>query len=102
MAVLSVPAGFLEPELIRKGHAAGVRVMLLLGGDFPALETGAGVLDTLLANLSTFSHQFGYDGLDIDWEYPSRQSGFWISSLGMRTINNQGAPPLEIPGAKPL
>jgi GH18 family chitinase len=59
--------------------------MLLLGGDFPALETGAGVLDTLLANLSTFIHQYGYGGLDIDWEYPSRQSGFWINALARDT-----------------
>ena len=68
MAVLSVPAGFLEPELIRKGHAAGVRVMLLLGGDFPAIETGAGVLDTLLANLSTFNslfHRYDVPGSDV-------------------------------------
>ena len=68
MAVLSVPAGFLEPELIRKGHTAGVRVMLLLGGDFPAIETGAGVLDTLLANLSTFNslfHRYDVPGSDV-------------------------------------
>jgi hypothetical protein len=56
---LSVPNGFVEPELIRKGHAAGVRVLLLLGGDFPALETGAGVLDTLIGNLSAFIRQHG-------------------------------------------
>ena len=84
---LSVPAGFLEPELIRKGHAAGVKVMLLLGGDFPALESGSGVLDTLVANLSVFIRQYGYDGLDIDWEYPSsaldRQTFFNLMS-GLR------------------
>src|SRR5262252_743183 len=31
---LSVPQGFLEPELNFPGHAAGVMVLLLLGGDF--------------------------------------------------------------------
>src|SRR5208283_1959850 len=36
-AKLVVPRGFLEPELIDKAHAAGVRVLLLLGGDFGAL-----------------------------------------------------------------
>ncbi|HTT63214.1 MAG TPA: glycoside hydrolase family 18 protein [Bryobacteraceae bacterium] len=68
---LSVPSGFLEPELISKGHAAGVKVMLLLGGDFVGLESTPGGLQTLLANLKTFITANGYDGLDIDWEYPS-------------------------------
>src|SRR6516162_3034030 len=35
---LSVPDGFIEPELNSQAHAAGVKVMLLLGGDFPGLE----------------------------------------------------------------
>jgi len=68
---LTVPTGFLEPQLIAKGHAAGVKVMLLLGGDFTGMETTSGGLPALLANLKTFITANGYDGLDIDWEYPS-------------------------------
>ena len=41
---LNVPDGFLEPGLIAKAHAAGVKVVLLLGGDFTGLETTAGGL----------------------------------------------------------
>lgn len=67
---LSVPNGFLEPALIAKAHAAGVKVLLLLGGDFSALESGPAVLPALIANLQTFLVQNGYDGVDIDWEYP--------------------------------
>jgi len=68
---LTVPDGFLEPALISKAHAAGVKVGLLLGGDFPGMESNPGSLITLMSNLKTFIVANGYDGLDIDWEYPS-------------------------------
>jgi len=70
-ANLVVPQGFLEPALIEKAHAAGVKVLLLLGGDFAALETQPSLVQTLVANLQVFEDTYGYDGVDIDWEYPS-------------------------------
>jgi chitinase len=86
---LSVPKGFLEPELISKAHAAGVKVMLLLGGDFTGLETTPGGLHTLLGNLQTFITANGYDGLDIDWEYPENATDtktFYELMTGLRGI----------------
>jgi chitinase len=70
-ANLEVPEGFLEPELIEKAHAAGVKVLLLLGGDFGALETQPSLVQTLVNKLQVFEDMHGYDGVDIDWEYPS-------------------------------
>jgi chitinase len=67
---LNVPDGFLEPALISKATAAGVKVGLLLGGDFPGLENNPGALNTLLTNLQSFMAANGYLGVDIDWEYP--------------------------------
>jgi GH18 family chitinase len=63
---LSVPGGFLEPELILKAHAAGDKVLLLLGGDFPALDGNSALLGTLVQNLQSFINHYGYDGVDID------------------------------------
>ena len=67
---LSVPDGFLEPELIAKAHASGVKVLLLTGGDFAAAEADPNVLDTVVANLKAFVTANDYDGLDFDWEFP--------------------------------
>jgi chitinase len=73
---LLVPDGFLEPELIAKAHAAGVKVMLLTGGDFEAAESDSTVLDAVVANLYVFVTSNGYDGLDLDWEFPSTDADY--------------------------
>jgi chitinase len=67
---LSVPQGFLEPELNDRAHAAGVKVLLLLGGDFTGLET-SGAVETLVDNIAAFEQEHHYDGVDMDWEYPA-------------------------------
>jgi chitinase len=66
---LSVPDGFLEPELIKLAHAKGVKVLLLIGGDFSGVED-EGTLPTLVERLTAFATNHHYDGFDIDWEYP--------------------------------
>jgi len=66
---LSVPDGFLEAPLNHRAHSAGVKVMLLLGGDFAGLEA-SGTVQTLVDNIAGFEKQNRYDGVDIDWEYP--------------------------------
>ncbi|MGA2002817.1 MAG: glycoside hydrolase family 18 protein [Terriglobales bacterium] len=68
---LAVPDGFLEPTLIRKAHKNGVKVLLGVGGDFPMLDNQPDLMATLVANLWTFANEYGYDGIDIDWEYPT-------------------------------
>jgi chitinase len=70
---LVVPEGFMEPELISKSHAAGVKVLLLLGGDFNGLEQGSETgtaIRNLVDDVAAFETEHGYDGVDIDWEYP--------------------------------
>ncbi len=70
---IDVPDGFVEPDLIAKAHNAGVKVFILLGGDSGAFSTVAANADLrvfLVANLWDFAQRYGYDGVDIDWEYP--------------------------------
>jgi chitinase len=66
---LFVPGGFLEPELITGAHARGVKVLLLIGGNFRGVEYN-GSLPTLVEQLTAFATNHHYDGFDIDWEYP--------------------------------
>jgi len=72
---LTVPTGpgnrFLEPELLTRAHAAGVKVLVLLGGDFSDAAADPGTRATLVSNLSNFITKYNYDGVDIDWEYPT-------------------------------
>lgn len=86
---LIVPSGFIEKALLTKAHNHGVKVMLLLGGDFEGLETTTGGLNALLANLNVFLQEYGYDGVDIDWEYPATTQDadfFHCLMLGLRSI----------------
>ena len=67
---LQVPGQFIEPKLIPQAHAAGAKVLLLISGDVTGLEANPSAVPTLVANLKQFETTYGYDGLDLDWEYP--------------------------------
>ncbi len=84
---LYIPDGFVEPALIRKAHKAGVKVLLGLGGDFSALDGDPNLTAILVGNLRTFIDEKGYDGVDIDWEYPTAEESntFYGLMLALRT-----------------
>jgi chitinase len=86
---LIIPSGFIEKALLTKAHNHGVKVLLLLGGDFTGMETTTGGLAALQQNLQAFIQEYGYDGVDIDWEYPSSPQDtafFHALMLGLRSI----------------
>ncbi|AHF92244.1 glycoside hydrolase family 18 [Opitutaceae bacterium TAV5] len=79
------PAGGFEPlrnpallkDLVRRAHAAGVKVSIAVGGALdhvaPAFATIAadpGLRATFIRNLLAFAEDYDLDGIDIDWEYP--------------------------------
>jgi chitinase len=87
---LSVPTGFLEPKLIELAHASGVKVLLLIGGDFTGVEKSDTVV-TLIDNLTDFAAKHGYDGFDMDWEYPetTEDRDFFVELMaGLRETNS--------------
>jgi chitinase len=87
---LSIPQGFFEPQLLTKAHANGVKVLLLIGGDFTGVEQ-SGTLFTLIDSLSAFAAKYGYDGFDFDWEYPetTEDRDFFVELMaGLRAVNS--------------
>jgi chitinase len=66
------------PELIQTAHANGVKVVISVGGwdeirtpRFSQMVKDTSARSRFTATLRDFCLQHGYDGADIDWEYPS-------------------------------
>ena len=64
-----------EKGLIHLAHAAGAEVYPSLGGwtlsdAFPAMASDANARATFARNCVNLIVEYGFDGIDIDWEYP--------------------------------
>jgi chitinase len=74
---LEIPAGTIEPELIKRAHAAGVKVLISIGGGdgiqgprFNKMAASETSRQAFAQNVLAFLQKFGYDGVDVDWEVP--------------------------------
>jgi len=71
---LAVPPKFLEPELISRAHAAGVKVELCVSGSptlFKNIDADRTLRATFTQNIASFAIANGYDGVDFDYEVPN-------------------------------
>jgi chitinase len=71
---LVVPADLLYPALNTAAHAAGVKMILSLGGwgncaGFPGMSATAANRTRFVGQLVDFCKANAYDGVDIDWEF---------------------------------
>jgi GH18 family chitinase len=62
-----------QDTLIRAGHAAGKKVLIcwgVIGGGAHAVFSDSASLELAVYNIAKYCQRKGYDGSDIDWEYP--------------------------------
>src|SRR5262249_25031373 len=74
---LGVPTTYLEPDLITRAHAAGVKVEVCVGGPaylFAKINADDTLRATFAQNLANFAIAHGYDGIDFDYEVPFDQT----------------------------
>lgn len=92
---LSVDPSFLEPALITRAHAAGVKVMVSVGGSgggqaaaFELISASASARANFANNLLNFCKTNGYDGVDIDYEFPLNTTDESNLTLMMQAIRS--------------
>lgn len=72
-----------QSALITEAHARGKSVILSIGGAYPArlsdqfavLAASPTLRQTFAQNVVAYLQANGYDGVDIDWEFPDYQAG---------------------------
>ena len=73
---LSGTSGFAYAELVQAAHQAGVQVIVVLGGwdqsaGFSPMAADTAARRRFIQNVLNFCVSNGYDGVDLDWEYPA-------------------------------
>lgn len=59
-------------SVIASAHRAGVKVLISVGGaaDQALTQAALNAREALILNIEKFANQYGFDGIDIDWEGP--------------------------------
>ncbi|MEI7812224.1 MAG: glycosyl hydrolase family 18 protein [Ignavibacteria bacterium] len=91
---------FLYPALITTAHNNGVKVLVSVGGwgvdqtaGFSGMVNSTSARTLFITNLVSFCLKNGYDGADLDWEYPTQTDSAnfvaFVSAL-RQAFNNAG------------
>jgi len=67
------------PDLVNETHQAGKKILVSVGGwgnctHFSGVLADSAKRQRLIDNLVSFCNEKGYDGVDLDWEYPRNNS----------------------------
>ena len=78
---IGMTAGIPDSALIALAHAANKKVLVSFGGvdnstGFAAMTSDSLLRSKFITNVVTLFTKYNYDGIDLDWEFPTfRQSG---------------------------
>ena len=98
------------PELIQAAHQHGVQIVISVGGwdvdrtpRFSQMVKDSTARHRLVSGLKTFCMQNGYDGADIDWEYPAASDKPYSTQFfqELRDTFSTVSPPLLLSIAAP-
>jgi chitinase len=106
---LVVPADLLYPALNTAAHAAGVKMIISLGGwgncaGFPGMAATAANRTRFIGQLVDFCKANAYDGVDIDWEFvdgDQQKSDFTLFIEALATAFKAQSPALLLTMAAP-
>jgi len=79
----SVDNGSVLTDLVNRGHANNVKVLLSIGGwlssspnntPFEAISTNTTAINNLANACASLITQYNLDGIDLDWEYPTTKA----------------------------
>ncbi len=106
---LIVENDYVYPELVETAHANNVKIIMSIGGwenceGFPGMASTAGNRERFISQVIEFCLTNNYDGVDIDWEYPSNpeeKQNFVSLAKELSAALKEQNPPLLLTMATP-
>lgn len=73
-------------DMVTRGHAAGIKVGVAMGGwgahnEFIAMVATQASMDAFIASAVALCDKYGLDGIDMDWEYPTAATASAFDAL---------------------
>ncbi|MDG2054491.1 MAG: glycoside hydrolase family 18 protein [Phycisphaerales bacterium] len=101
---LKIPEGFESAHLVKAARDAGAKPLIAIGGggqtrqtvEFAAMAGKAEARAEFIAQLRHFISRYGYQGVQIDWEFPVGRSGRRDLVLLMTDLRKGLGPKIQI------